>query len=131
MLKKESPPVLDVPQDGVEKIEEVILTKEARPVLGTPQPFPKVGVWHERPARMFQDRIRMLKTLSELHQEQSLNLDKSIQQKWTRLKDIRSPSEIQVLEQKVNSAWVKHVKPGPGYNEDEWRVRLEQKRMTN
>ena len=130
MLKKESPPILDTPQGGKEKIEEEIFTQEVSPVLGTAQPFPKVGLWHERPARMFQHRIGMLKTLSELHQEQSLKLDKSIQQKWTRLKDMRSPSEIKVLEQRVTRAWVKQNKPGRGYDEDEWRVRLEEKRMT-
>lgn len=130
ILKKESPPVVDTSRNGKKKIEEASPKKESRPVLGTPQLFPKVGAWHDRPAWMFQHRIGMLKTLCELHQEQSLELDKSIQQQWKRLKEMRTTSEIKEVEQKVTRARRKQARLGRNYDEDERRVRLEEKWMT-
>ena len=89
---------------GKKRIEEAILKGQSCPILGTPQVLPKVRVWHNRPEWMFQHRIRVLKTWCKLHYEQSLKLDKSIQEEWGRLKEEKSALEIRKLQHMVARA---------------------------
>ena len=83
------------------RIEEVILKRESRPVLGTPQALPKAGVWQDRPEWMYEHRIQILKTWDELHQEQTLKLNQSVQEEWNRLRDTTNPSQFWELQRKV------------------------------
>ena len=53
---------------------------------------------------MYEHRIRTLKTWYKLHQEQSLKLNKSIQEEWKQLGETESALEVWELQHKVARA---------------------------